>query len=44
MCPTKPIAKDVQQIGEYTIENWRKNTGVEGLYTVQVLVKNHQRY
>jgi hypothetical protein len=30
MCPTKPIAKDLQQIREYTVENWRKNTAVEG--------------
>ena len=40
MCPTKLIPKDVQQTDEYITENWRKNTGVEGRYTFQVLVKN----
>ena len=29
MCPTKVIPKDVQQTGEYTVENRRKYTGVE---------------
>jgi hypothetical protein len=29
MSPVKLISKDMKQAGEYTIENWRKNTGVD---------------
>jgi len=46
MCPTIFIPKDVQHTDEYTVENWCKYTGVDGWYTVQVLVnkKNHRLY